>query len=65
MDVSDLVQQVGVIPVPVGDCPSEPLVVARTGHLQHPAGHCDVDLLAAQLLDQPERYFGRTFSRAK
>ena len=42
-----------------------PLVVARSGHLEHPAGHRDVDAVVGEFTDQPEYYFGRTFSRAK
>lgn len=30
-----------------------------------PAGHRDGDTVCGELLDQPEPYFGSTFSRAK
>ena len=65
VDVHDLVGQVRVVDVAVGRWPVTPLVVARSGHLQHPAGHRDVDAVAGELTDQPEHYFGSTFSRAK
>jgi hypothetical protein len=42
-----------------------PLVEARPRDTEHPAGHRDVDAVGGKLLDQPERNFGRTFSRAK
>jgi hypothetical protein len=41
-----------------------PLVEARTRDPQHPAGHRGVNAVGGKLLDQPERYSGRTFSRA-
>lgn len=44
---------------------AEPLVVARPRDLQNPAGHRDVEAVGGELLDQPEPYFGRMFSRAK
>lgn len=42
-----------------------PLVITGRGHIQHPAGHRDENTVTGKLADQPERYFGRTFSRAK
>ncbi len=45
--------------------PGQPLVVARARHPQHPAGHRDIDPVSGELTDQPEPYFGSTFSRAK
>ena len=65
VDVSDLVEEEGVGPVPVRRRPRQPVVVAGAGDLENPAGHRDVDAVTAQLVDQPEHYFGRTFSRAK
>ena len=45
--------------------PGRPLVVARRRDLQEPAGHRDRDSVGGKLLDQPEPYFGSTFSLAK
>lgn len=42
-----------------------PGVVAGTGDLQDPARHREVEAVGGQLLDEPEPYFGRMFSRAK
>ena len=42
-----------------------PLVVAGLRDLQEPAGHRDGDTVSGELLDQPEPYFGSTFSLAK
>ena len=65
VDGEDLVQEVGVDPVPLRRRTGQPVVVGRSGDLENPAGHRDVDAVTAQLLDQPERSFGRTFPRAK
>ena len=45
--------------------PSDPFVVARGRHPEEPAGHRDGNPVRGELLDQPEPYFGSTFSRAK
>jgi hypothetical protein len=50
--------------IPVGGPAGTPLVVSRSRDLQHPAGHRDGEV-AAELVDQPEPYFGSTFSFAK
>ena len=42
-----------------------PLVVAGPRHLKDPAGHRDGNPVGGELEDQPEPYFGSTFSRAK
>lgn len=42
-----------------------PLVVARRGDPQHPAGHRDDDPGGGERMDQPEGHFGSTCSRAK
>jgi hypothetical protein len=68
VDVDDGVGQVYVGEVPARQRTPAPLLVARTRHSQHPAGHRDIDVqvgVVGEFLDQPERYFGRTFSRAK
>ena len=44
---------------------ADPVVVAGGRDLQEPAGHRDGDPVGGELLDQPEPYFGSTFSRAK
>ncbi len=65
VDVADLVSQIGVGDVAGRRAAAAPLVVARAGDVQNPAGHRDVEAVGGELLDQPEPYFGRTFSRAK
>jgi hypothetical protein len=40
-------------------------VEAGAGDTKNPAGHRDADAVGGELTDQPEPYFGRTFSRAK
>jgi hypothetical protein len=64
MQGADLIDQVRVGEVPVRRTTGTPLVVSRRGDLQHPASHRDREV-AAELVDQPEPYFGRTFSFAK
>lgn len=54
----------------VGDLPRRgtsgtPAIEAGRGDLRHPAGHRDGHPVNGELLDQPELYFGSTFSRAK
>src|SRR5690606_33454224 len=42
-----------------------PGVVAGPRNLKHPARHRDGEAIGGELVDEPEAYFGRTFSRAK
>ena len=65
VDIDDRIEQVGVGDIAGRGRAAPPLVEPRSGHLQHPAGHRDVEPVSGELLDQPEPYFGRTFSRAK
>ena len=65
MHLADLISQHRVIDIASRRPATEPLVVARPRNLEHPAGHRDIDTVSGKLLDQPEPYFGRTFSRAK
>ena len=65
MDVDDGVRQIGVLEVTVRGRSVAPLVVARPRDLQDPAGHRDIEAVRGELLDQPEPYFGSTFSCAK
>jgi hypothetical protein len=65
VDVHDRVAQIGVLKIAVGQVSIVPLVVARSGDPEHPAGHRDIDPVVGKLADQPEHYFGRTFSLAK
>ena len=65
VDVHDRVGQIGVLKVPPRRCPVPPLIEPRPRDLEDPAGHRDVEPVAGKLLDQPEPYFGSTFSRAK
>src|SRR5882757_584495 len=44
---------------------TEPVVVAGSRHIEHPAGHRDINVVVGEFTDQREYYFGRTFSRAK
>jgi hypothetical protein len=45
--------------------PPGPFVIAGRGYLQHPVGHRDGNAVAGEFADQPECYFGRTFSQAR
>jgi hypothetical protein len=65
MDLCDLLEQQFVVGVPRRCRPVLPFVIAGTGHAEQPAGHRDVDTVVGEFMDQPERYFGRTFSFAK
>jgi len=65
VDRGDSVGQLRVLAVPVTGRPAAPFVETRGRDLQDPAGHRDRETLRGQLLDQPEPYFGRMFSRAK
>jgi hypothetical protein len=65
VDVSDLVGQIRILEITLGGAAAAPLVVARPGDTEHPAGHRDVESVGGEFLDQPEPYFGSTFSRAK
>jgi hypothetical protein len=65
VDVVDRVQQVGVVEVTRRRRPPEPLVIAGLRHLQDPADHRDRKTAVGEFMDQPEPYFGRTFSLAK
>ncbi len=65
VDVNDRVQQVRVVDIAGRRRPAAPLIEPRPGNLEHPAGHRDVEAVGGELLDQPEPYFGSTFSRAK
>ena len=42
-----------------------PFIESRPGNVEQPAGHHDIDTVVGEFSDQPERYFGRTFSLAK
>lgn len=42
-----------------------PGVVAGPRYLKHPARHRDGEAIGGELVDEPEPYFGSTFSRAK
>ena len=58
-------RQLRVIAVTGAGRPAAPFVKARGRDLQDPAGHRDREPVGGKLLDQPEPYFGRMFSRAK
>jgi hypothetical protein len=64
MQGADLIDQVRVGEVPGRRTTGTPLVASRRRNLQHPASHRDGEV-AAELVDQPEPYFGSTFSFAK
>ena len=42
-----------------------PFVITGPGHAEQPTGHRDINTVVGEFVDQPERYFGRTFSLAK
>ena len=65
VDVADLVGQIGIGDITRRWTTTAPFVVTRARDIQNPAGHRDVEAVSGKLLDQPEPYFGRTFSRAK
>src|SRR5690348_5678784 len=65
MYFADQLHQLPVACFPRRLRPPEPFIVAGRGYLQHPAGHRDGNTIGGELADQPECYFGRTFSRAK
>ena len=57
VDVADLVGEVCVFDVASRRPATSPLVIARAGDVQNPAGHRDVQAVSGELLDQPEPYF--------
>jgi hypothetical protein len=65
MDLDDRVQHIGVLDVAVRRWPFDPFVVARGRDTQDPARHRDGEPVSGKLTDEPESYFGSTFSRAK
>src|SRR4051794_2038672 len=65
VDFGDVFQQQFVVLVAGRRWTVVPFVVARAGNAEQPAGHRDVDTVVGEFMDQPERYFGRTFSLAK
>ena len=58
MDVEGGVHQVGVIPVPLADRVSSPLVEGLGGESEHPAGHRDGDPVSGKVEDQRVLHFG-------
>ena len=65
VDFLDVPQQHLVLLLPRRYRPILPFVESGAGHTQHSAGHRDVDAVIGEFSDQPERYFGSTFSLAK
>lgn len=65
MDVGDGLDQVRVGDRAVTGWAVAPLVEPGRGYAQDPAGHRDGDPVSGHFMDQPEHYFGRTFSLAK
>ena len=65
VNLFDQLHQVLVLLFPARGGPACPVVVTRPRHVQHPAGHRDVDTVVGQFTDQRVDQFGRTFSRAK
>ena len=65
MNAPDRGRQLAVGDGPRRRWPVSPVVVAGGRDVQEPAGHRDGDTVSGELADQPEPYFGRTFSRAK
>ena len=65
MDLDNLVEQVGIVDVTATGWPVAPLVVTGGRDPQDPARHRNREPLGGELTDEPETYFGSTFSRAK
>ena len=65
MDFGDVFEQQFVVLVTGRRRTVVPFVVAGTGNAEQPTGHRDVNTVVGEFMDQPERYFGRTFSLAK
>jgi hypothetical protein len=65
MDLCDLLEQQFVVGVPGRYRAVLPFVIPGPRHAEQPAGHRDVDTVVGEFMDQPERYFGRTYSLAK
>ena len=65
VDLDDRVQQVRVLDIARRRRTFEPLVVSRRRHAQDPARHRDGEPVSSKLTNEPEPYFGSTFSRAK
>ncbi len=61
----NLVEQLGVVPVPHRGRSAGPRVVTGAGVVEHPAGYRDVDAVTTQLTDQPEHHSESTFYLAK
>lgn len=65
VNLDDHVEQVGILKITVRRWPFSPLVVARGRDTQDPARHRDGEPVSGKLTNEPEPYFGSTFSRAK
>ena len=65
MDLDDRLHELLVSDLASRRGPAAPLVVAGSRDLKDPAGHRDGNPVSGEYVDQPEPYFGSTFSRAK
>ncbi len=65
VDFLDVFEKQFVLLFPRRRRPVFPFVVSGSGNAKQPAGHRDIDIVIGEFSDQPVRYFGRTFSRAK
>src|SRR5439155_5667767 len=65
VDFLDVLEKQFVLLFPRRRRPVFPFVISGSGHAKQPAGHRDIDIVIGEFSDQPVRYFGRTFSRAK
>jgi len=54
VDPSDLFEQQFVLLASRRVQPRRPLVIARPRHIQHPAGHRDIDVVCGEFTDQRE-----------
>jgi hypothetical protein len=65
VDLDDHVEQIGIGDITVRRWPLDPLVITRRRNSQDPARHRHGKPVSGKLTNEPEPYFGSTFSRAK
>ena len=64
VDAFDVLEQQIVVLPTLRRRPRQPFVVAGPRHVQHPAGHRDIDVVCGEFTDQREGYLGTTSSLA-
>ena len=65
VDLDDRVEQIGILDITQRRWPLDPPVIARGRDTQDPARHRHGETVGGKLTNEPEPYFGSTFSRAK